>query len=83
MLPTTPHRSEAELTKVIAKFPRILEYKSERTIRPRLDFLKAHGVAAEDLAKVRGGGAGWPWPCCWGGAGSRLGEQARRRLAAC
>jgi hypothetical protein len=37
---------------VIAKFPRILEYKSERTIRPRLDFLRRCGVVHEDLAKV-------------------------------
>jgi hypothetical protein len=37
---------------VITKFPRILEYKSERTIRPRLDFLRACGVEQSDLAKV-------------------------------
>lgn len=48
-----PPCSNAELTKVIVKFPRILEYKSERTIRPRLDFLRRCGVAQEDLAKVR------------------------------
>lgn len=44
--------SNAELTKVIAKFPRILEYKSERTIRPRLEFLRRCGVSQEELAKV-------------------------------
>ncbi|KAI3432860.1 hypothetical protein D9Q98_010443 [Chlorella vulgaris] len=44
--------SNEELTKVIAKFPRILEYKSERTFRPRLDFLKRCGVEQEDLVKV-------------------------------
>jgi hypothetical protein len=42
---------------VIAKFPRILEYKSERTFRPRLDFLKRCGVEQEDLVKVRGSAA--------------------------
>ncbi|KAL4446227.1 hypothetical protein ABPG77_003034 [Micractinium sp. CCAP 211/92] len=44
--------SNAELTKVVVKFPRILEYKSERTIRPRLEFLRRCGVGQEDLAKV-------------------------------
>ena len=44
--------STEALAKVISKFPRILEYKSERTLRPRLEFLRRCGVTQEDLAKV-------------------------------
>jgi mTERF domain-containing protein len=44
--------SNAQLAKVISKFPRILEYRSERTLRPRLDFLARCGVSQDDLAKV-------------------------------
>ena len=48
--------SNADLAKVVAKFPRILEYKSERTLRPRIEFLTGQcGVAEADLAKVRDG----------------------------
>lgn len=39
--------------KVLARFPRVLEYKSERTLRPRLDFLcQECGVAQQDISKV-------------------------------
>jgi hypothetical protein len=62
LLSPFPACSNADLTKVIAKFPRILEYKSERTIRPRLDFLRRCGVVHEDLAKV--GGVGCLCLCC-------------------
>jgi len=54
--------SDAQLAKVIVKFPRILEYKSERTIRPRLDFLRGCGVGQEDLAKVGRQAGGQVWP---------------------
>lgn len=61
----TPNRlcpcSNAQLAKVISKFPRILEYRSERTLRPRLDFLARCGVSQDDLAKVRGGWEEWRW----------------------
>lgn len=46
------YRSNADLAKVTSKFPRILEYKSERTLRPRIEFLEKCGVAHADLAKV-------------------------------
>lgn len=46
------------LAKLLMKFPRIIEYRSERTLRPRLDFLKRHGVQQADISKVGGGGAG-------------------------
>ena len=36
----------------MTKFPRILEYKPEETLAPRLAFLGACGVAHSDLAKV-------------------------------
>ena len=44
--------SQEELAKVIVKCPRILEYRSEQTIRPRLAFLEKAGVAETDIAKV-------------------------------
>jgi mTERF domain-containing protein len=44
--------SQEELAKVIVKCPRILEYRSEQTIRPRLAFLEKAGVAESDIAKV-------------------------------
>ncbi|KAG7673774.1 hypothetical protein KSW81_006965 [Nannochloris sp. 'desiccata'] len=44
--------SQEELAKVIVKCPRILEYRSEETIRPRLEFLEKAGVAESDIAKV-------------------------------
>jgi hypothetical protein len=47
---------DADIRKVLLKFPRILEYKTERTVRPRLDFLLKHGVVQSDLSKVRTGG---------------------------
>lgn len=52
-LPPLCCRSNAQLAKVISKFPRILEYRSERTLRPRLDFLARCGVSQDDLAKAR------------------------------
>jgi mTERF len=44
--------SDAELRQLLLRFPRIIEYKTERTIRPRLDFLKKCGVAQGELCKV-------------------------------
>lgn len=59
------------MAKVLARFPRVLEYQSERTLRPRLDFLAECGVAQQDLAKVSAGrpclahhGAGGRWRLC-------------------
>eukprot|EP00887_Chlorella_sp_A99_P006820 scaffold2.g6820.t1 len=44
---------EADMVKVLARFPRVLEYQSERTLRPRLNFLTREcGVAAPDLPRV-------------------------------
>lgn len=43
---------DEDLVKVVTKFPRILEYQIDRTIRPRLEFLKGCGVADADVAKV-------------------------------
>ena len=44
--------SQDELVKVIVKFPRILEYRSEQTVRPRLEFLERMGVPESDIKKV-------------------------------
>ena len=44
--------SQEEVAKVIVKFPRILEYRSEETVRPRLAFLEKVGVLETDIAKV-------------------------------
>lgn len=44
---------DADIRKVLLKFPRFIEYKTERTVRPRLDFLLKHGVVQGDLSKVR------------------------------
>ena len=38
--------------RMVLKFPRILEYRTEHTIRPRLNFLKKCGIADADLCKV-------------------------------
>ena len=43
---------DADIRRVLLKFPRIIEYKTERTVRPRLNFLLKHGVAQSDLSKV-------------------------------
>ena len=43
--------TESELTKVVVKAPRILEYQSQ-SLRKRLEFLKDTGVAAKDVSKV-------------------------------
>lgn len=42
----------AELCKLLTKFPRIVEYRAEKTLRPRMDFFLRHGVKQEDIAKV-------------------------------
>lgn len=44
--------SQDDLVKVIVKFPRILEYGSEQTVRPRIEFLEKIGVPETDIAKV-------------------------------
>lgn len=41
-----------DMRKLLLKFPRIVEYKTERTLRPRLDFLKRHHVHGADISKV-------------------------------
>jgi hypothetical protein len=43
--------SDIELTKVVVKCPRILEYQSE-SVKTRLAFLKGAGIAPKDVAKV-------------------------------
>ena len=45
--------SPADIRKVLVAHPRMLEYRVERTMKPRLDFLAEQGVAPEDIAKVR------------------------------
>jgi len=45
--------SRDEITKVVAKLPRLLEYREERYLKPRLDFLLGPcGVAVLNLPKV-------------------------------
>jgi len=43
----------ADMRKLLIKCPRIVEYKTERTLRPRLDFLKRHNIQDSDIPKVR------------------------------
>lgn len=41
---------------MVTKFPRILEFHVDRTLRPRLDFLTRRcGIPQDELAKVGGG----------------------------
>ena len=46
---------DADIRKVLLKFPRIIEFKTERTVRSRLAFLLKHGVVQSDLSKARTG----------------------------
>lgn len=41
-----------DMRKLLLKFPRIVEYKTERTLRPRLDFLKRYNIEGKDISKV-------------------------------
>lgn len=52
-LRTELNMDDSDIRKVLLKFPRIIEYKTERTVRPRLDFLLKHGVVQSDLSKVQ------------------------------
>ena len=51
---------DADIRRLLLKFPRIIEYKTERTLRPRIDFLLQHGVPQADLGKVN---ARWLCSC--------------------
>jgi mTERF len=44
--------SADDMRKLLLKFPRIVEYKTERTLRPRLDFLKRYHIEGADISKV-------------------------------
>lgn len=44
--------TDADICKLLVKFPRILEYKTEKTIRSHLDFFVKHGVETTELPKV-------------------------------
>jgi len=46
---------DADIRRLLLKFPRIIEYKTERTLRPRIDFLLQHGVPQADLGKASTG----------------------------
>lgn len=41
-----------DLVKIIAKHPRVLEYRTERTMKPRVEYLREICVEEQDLAKV-------------------------------
>lgn len=41
-----------DLVKIIAKHPRVLEYRTERTMKPRVEYLREIHVDPKDLAKV-------------------------------
>ena len=43
---------DADIRRLLLKFPRIIEYRTERTLRPRIDFLLQHGVSQADLSKA-------------------------------
>ncbi|KAK3289620.1 hypothetical protein CYMTET_2960 [Cymbomonas tetramitiformis] len=44
--------SKAEIAKVIVSHPRVLEYRTKRTMQPRVSYLLSIGVQQEDLPKV-------------------------------
>lgn len=44
--------TDDDICRLLVKFPRILEYKTEKTIRSHLDFFCKHGVEQEELPKV-------------------------------
>jgi mTERF len=44
--------SNEELRKLLVKFPRIMEYKTERTLRPHFQFFEKYGLTRDQLAKV-------------------------------
>ena len=44
---------DADIRRLLLKFPRIIEYRTERTLRPRIDFLLQHGVPRAELSKVK------------------------------
>lgn len=43
---------DADIVKIVCKSPRVLEYGSEQTVRPRIEFLKDCGVPPQNTAKV-------------------------------
>lgn len=44
--------SKPEIAKVVVSHPRVLEYRTKRTMQTRLDYLLSIGVRREDLPKV-------------------------------
>lgn len=44
--------SDEEIKKVLLKFPRILEYSTEATLVPRLEFLMSVGLKMDDMPKI-------------------------------
>lgn len=43
---------DADIVKIVCKSPRVLEYGSEQTVRPRIEFLKECGVPCQNTSKV-------------------------------
>lgn len=77
--------SDADLAKVVTKFPRIMEYQMKRTVAPRLDFLRKCGLPQDALAKVsaRAGAPGAGARSSAGGARELLGAGASCWLCCC
>lgn len=44
--------ADADIVKIVCKSPRVLEYGSEQTVRPRIEFLKECGVPPQNTSKV-------------------------------
>ena len=44
--------SNEHLVKVLRKYPMVLDFKIERSLRPSINFLRQHGLTKEELCKV-------------------------------
>eukprot|EP00889_Picochlorum_renovo_P007078 jgi/Picre1/34108/NNA_001583.t1 len=44
--------TDNDIVKIVCRSPRVLEYGSEQTVRPRLEFLKNCGVLDQNISKV-------------------------------
>lgn len=52
LIPTQVGLSDPDIARLLTKFPRILEYRSEKTISKHIDFFLNAGVDKSDIPKV-------------------------------
>ncbi|KAI4311302.1 hypothetical protein MLD38_036207 [Melastoma candidum] len=50
--------SRAQITRIVMRFPRVLTLKPGRTIRPKIEFLRARGASEADVVNII---CGCPW----------------------